>query len=566
VQSPVQPSATELPKNLPLPLSDPLVGMRAPIMIVIVAGAVIASFRAPDLTTLVVMWIGAIVYLLLVGLLLPARDPDVFYLRSFRRDRDTPRVRKLLQRALGRDVRVTGIRDPRRRAYRLLRYLNYFPFILKYSTTRYLNLEAEDDWKARLWRSLCHARGAVVDVTDLTSYVVEEVWLCHRTLGPDRVLYVADASKPVSEWQAQIAGILGLASDTPVRVAVWGRDWRVRAAFAEAVASFGRELPKEPRGVHPAGSELIPPVAPATGLELAGYFWGVLAGAAFWVFLSWLVARGIAVGGTQVATAYLVVMSCFWLVLVFQLLRFVFDAAFARERWVVGGMAFIILMMPVLVLAADFVKFAAAKMMVSNNLKWIGIAHHSHNDVNGRLPAATGFDSPWGKQKHPVSWRVLLLPYVEQDQLYRYYKFDEPWDSPHNSKLLQFTPHVYRHPVAGATVPTGYTHYRVVVSPKNAHGPRAPFLSGEPGPRFELFEKKGSGRVALVVEAAEAVPWTKPDELEYTPGGPLPKLGGHFRHWFKNDVFLVAHADGSVAQYRQDLSDERARDLISIDP
>jgi hypothetical protein len=154
---------------LPLPLSDPLVGMRAPIMIVIVAGALIGSFRAPDIGTLVTTWIGVLVYLLLVGLLLPVRDPDVFYLRSFRRDRSTPRLRKVLQQALGREVRVTGIRDPRRRAYRVLRYLNYFPFILKYGTTRYLNLEAEDDWKARLWRSLCHARGAVVDVTDLES-------------------------------------------------------------------------------------------------------------------------------------------------------------------------------------------------------------------------------------------------------------------------------------------------------------------------------------------------------------------------------------------------------------
>jgi hypothetical protein len=159
-----------------------------------------------------------------------------------------------------------------------------------------------------------------------------------------------------------------------------------------------------------------------------------------------------------------------------------------------------------------------------------------------------------------------LWSYLKRDDVHYAYKYDQPWDSPDNLQFLKRMPYMFRHPAAGATVPEGYTHYRVVVSPRTVLGPRAPFTLGEPGPSLALFRKKGSGRVALVVEAAEAVPWTKPDELEYTPGGPLPKLGGHFRHWFKDDVFLVAHADGSVAQYRQDLSEERLRDLITVDP
>jgi len=186
----------------------------------------------------ILVWVEALLYGLIVHTLIPHRDPDVFYLRSFRRDRDTPRLRRILQREFGSGVRVTGIRDPRRRAFPLLRYLSIFPFILKYGTTRYLNLEAGDDWKPRLWRSLCHARGAVVDVTDLTSFVIEEIWLCHRTMGPERVLYIVDTSKSISEWREQISGILGTTPDV-VRVAVWGRDEETRAAFARVSFKTG---------------------------------------------------------------------------------------------------------------------------------------------------------------------------------------------------------------------------------------------------------------------------------------------------------------------------------------
>jgi hypothetical protein len=36
-----------------------------------------------------------------------------------------------------------------------------------------------------------------------------------------------------------------------------------------------------------------------------------------------------------------------------------------------------------------------------------------------------------------LSWRVKLLPYLEQDHLYRQFKLNEPWDSPHNQALLK---------------------------------------------------------------------------------------------------------------------------------
>ena len=63
----------------------------------------------------------------------------------------------------------------------------------------------------------------------------------------------------------------------------------------------------------------------------------------------------------------------------------------------------------------------------------------------------------------------------------------------------------------------------------------------------------------LVVEAAEAVPWAKPDELPYDGVMPLPRLGG------PGGRFLAGFADGSVRALRRDrIDDDNLRRLIGI--
>ena len=111
-------------------------------------------------------------------------------------------------------------------------------------------------------------------------------------------------------------------------------------------------------------------------------------------------------------------------------------------------------------------------------------------------------------------------------------------------------------------MPSGYTHFRVFVSPAGTQGPRAVFQSGQPGPRFESITD-ASRNTILIAEAAEAVPWTKPDELVYRTDEPVPKLGTHFRNFFFPDVFFVTLADGSVRKYPMDLPEEKLRPLIT---
>jgi uncharacterized protein DUF1559 len=68
------------------------------------------------------------------------------------------------------------------------------------------------------------------------------------------------------------------------------------------------------------------------------------------------------------------------------------------------------------------------------------VAVATYHDTYGTLPPAYIADAE-GKPLH--SWRVLLLPFLEQRELYEQYDFDEPWDGPNNRKLLAQRPSVF---------------------------------------------------------------------------------------------------------------------------
>ena len=83
---------------------------------------------------------------------------------------------------------------------------------------------------------------------------------------------------------------------------------------------------------------------------------------------------------------------------------------------------------------------AAVQMQIANNLKQVGLAMHNHPKADGRFPAPA-IQGPDGKPL--LSWRVAILPYLEENELYLSFKLDEPWDSPHNKPLLERMPYLY---------------------------------------------------------------------------------------------------------------------------
>src|SRR5262245_14775262 len=166
-----------------------------------------------------------------------------------------------------------------------------------------------------------------------------------------------------------------------------------------------------------------------------------------------------------------------------------------------------------LVPAVQKVRSAAARAQSQNNLKQLGLAIHSYCGTNGHLP-----QDILDKDGKPIlSVRVLILPYIEQDALYKEFKFDEPWDSEHNKKLSDVAIKVFMSPQAFPTTPPGMTHYKGFV------GRGAAFERGKPL-KFPGDFPDGTSNTILVVESGEAIPWAKPDDIPYDSKKPLPKV------------------------------------------
>jgi prepilin-type N-terminal cleavage/methylation domain-containing protein len=189
--------------------------------------------------------------------------------------------------------------------------------------------------------------------------------------------------------------------------------------------------------------------------------------------------------------------------------------------------AIIAILLGLLIPAVQKIREAANRMRCTNNLKQIGLALHNYHDANGHFPPAAICDKDG---KPLLSWRVAILPYLEQNNLYKQFKLDEPWDSDHNKQFSSLLVKVYELPGAEGE-PGGTTHYRVLV------GGGALFERSK-GTRITQI-RDGTANTLMVVEAKDGVPWAKPDELVYTPPK-LPPVG-----YFKNGFHCLL-ADGSV--------------------
>jgi len=196
--------------------------------------------------------------------------------------------------------------------------------------------------------------------------------------------------------------------------------------------------------------------------------------------------------------------------------------------------------------ATKRVREAAGRSQSMNNLKQIGLSFHNYESAYGHMPLPSDPQQP---NKFPVSWRVLMLPYLEQDNLYRMYRFDEPWDSENNKKLIPLMPKTYE--VAGhPTKEKGMTYFKVF------NGREAMFATGQK--RSIIATSDGTSNTIMVVEAADPVIWTQPLDIPYDAKQPLPKLGGHYPN-----IFMVVLGDGSVRTYRTDIKETTLRTWIT---
>jgi prepilin-type processing-associated H-X9-DG protein len=190
-----------------------------------------------------------------------------------------------------------------------------------------------------------------------------------------------------------------------------------------------------------------------------------------------------------------------------------------------------------------------------HRLRILGAALHAYSEVYGTYPPAF-VRGPDGKPWH--SWRVLLLPYLEQKVLYEQYDFSEPWNGPNNIGLTSQTPYDYWCP-SDRQGASGSTSYSAVI------GPQTVWTGGEAVCEADVRDEDQS-TILLVETVGRRFAWTEPHDItwdETTTSSPA--VGGQAVGSRHSGGTCVLMADGSVWLLPNSLSYAELRALLTID-
>ncbi len=188
-----------------------------------------------------------------------------------------------------------------------------------------------------------------------------------------------------------------------------------------------------------------------------------------------------------------------------------------------------------------------------NKFKQFALAMHNYHDKHGTFPPR-GTYSDDGKPL--LSWRVHILPYLDQSELYKQFHLDEPWDSEHNKQLIPLMPAIYADPdsalqkrnAAGRTtyvVPTG----------------KGTVFERPEGNTFKEITDGTSNTILLVEVASMGAPiWTQPKDWLVDLNNPWERLRQNDRDWF-----TAGFCDGHVRILSSSLSAKKLRALLTRD-
>lgn len=134
--------------------------------------------------------------------------------------------------------------------------------------------------------------------------------------------------------------------------------------------------------------------------------------------------------------------------------------------------------------------------------------------------------------------------------MYKQFHLDEPWDSENNKKLIPLMPQVYRSP--GIALKPGMTRYLTFRNKDSA------FPGKDRITMADITDGTSNTLMAAEVDAAHAVVWTKPDDLDFNPAKPANGLkkqpaGG----------FLAVFCDGSARFISDNVDLEALRNLVN---
>jgi uncharacterized protein DUF1559 len=192
---------------------------------------------------------------------------------------------------------------------------------------------------------------------------------------------------------------------------------------------------------------------------------------------------------------------------------------------------------------------AAQQRLARERLRSVAVAMHTHHDVFRRFPPSKTQKEVWGPDGKPnLSWRVLLLPYLGELNLFNQFRLNEPWDSEHNLKLLDQMPRFYK---------TGDDPQKTSIVAVCGAG--AVFDENEQGSSLSEI-RDGTSKTILVVQAGpdKAVPWTKPEDVPLVPANPLSALGN------VGDALFVALCDGDVKKLSTKIPPDKLAALLTV--
>jgi prepilin-type processing-associated H-X9-DG protein len=240
-------------------------------------------------------------------------------------------------------------------------------------------------------------------------------------------------------------------------------------------------------------------------------------------------------------------------------------AKYVRPRWLLCLKVLIVItvvgmLIALLLPSVGAPREASRRMACLNHLHQIGLAMLNYAQVYNCFPPAYIADKD-GKPMH--SWRVLILPFMEEERLYKQYRFDEPWNGPHNRELAAQMPAVYRCPTHATT--GSETSYAMIVGPHAiSDGPTARKLS-------EITD--GLSNTIMVAEAVGAhINWLEPRDLN------TEKMTYRLNAFNSNSeriaseissdhigVVNVLFGDGHAEAVSNDIEPKRLKALTTID-
>jgi len=215
---------------------------------------------------------------------------------------------------------------------------------------------------------------------------------------------------------------------------------------------------------------------------------------------------------------------------------------------------------------------AAMRTQCANNMRQIGLALQNYHTAHGAFPPAY-FSDKTGRPIH--SWRVLILPFLGENNLFKQYRFDEPWDGPTNQLLLNQIPQAYQCPSRCATRyawgPEGPTSTRT--SYVAVLGTKTIWPGGASRKLDEISDE--TDMTLMVIEAGSSeVKWLQPTDIRFEDAIRLlssadrrrdtgHEVGSRFFEYARGGNMLFA--DGSVRYYLYGLPVEFWTGLLTID-